>query len=141
MQVAGAIDPALAARASSGGWTVSAIDTPKFIQVFDAKSTLLGRDFARLARCTPRTPGLWPGHRMLRTPRGIVYQHTGKTASRERSGSYVIKFDNGWTTVVLFEGDLGGPGYRDLQQRLTKAGPASVHLPPPEVDVTGVRRC
>jgi CubicO group peptidase (beta-lactamase class C family) len=134
MQAAGAIDPALAARASSGGWTVSAIDYAKFIQVFDPMSALLGKTSRDWLDGRRGRPAYGLGISMLRTPRGIIYQHTGKVASRERSGSYVIKFDNGWTTVVLFEGNLGGPGYRDLQQRLTKAVRPTSNLPPPEVD-------
>jgi hypothetical protein len=58
---------------------------------------------------------------MRRTARGVTYSHEGKVALGASGGSYSIKFDNGWTTVVMFDGDYGPDVYSDLRGRLENA--------------------
>ena len=118
MQASGTIDPQLRQRASSGGWRVSAIDYARFIQVFEPGSAGLGP----LGRqwqdgLSGRRYGL--GIFISRTPQGIVLNHSGRLI-RERSGSYVIKFPNGWTAVTTFVGDPRGH-IADLRRRLETA--------------------
>jgi CubicO group peptidase (beta-lactamase class C family) len=125
LKVAGTIDPRLQARASSGGWRVSAVDYARFIQVFDIQAL------------DPVTPGLGPLARQWqaarnsagayglgifarRTPQGIVLNHSGRNALAERGGSFVIKFPNGWTAVAMFAGDPRG-GVADLRRHLETA--------------------
>ena len=120
MQVAGTIDPRLQARASSGGWRVSAIDYARFIQVLDPVSPGLG-PLARQWQAARNSAGAYGlGIFARRTPQGIVLNHSGRNALPERGGSFVIKFPNGWTAVAMFAGDPRG-GVADLRQRLQTA--------------------
>jgi CubicO group peptidase (beta-lactamase class C family) len=117
MRATGAIDPQLRQRASSGGWRVSAVDYARFIQVFEPGSAALGpRGRAwQDALDGRRAYGLGVG--ILRTERGAILTHTGRVALRERGGSYVIKFPNGWTAVTAFAGDPLPGATADLRRR------------------------
>jgi CubicO group peptidase (beta-lactamase class C family) len=120
MKVAGMIDPRLQARASSGGWRVSAIDYARFIQVLDPVSPGLG-PLARQWQAERNSEGVYGlGIFARRSPQGIVLNHSGRNALPERGGSFVIKFPNGWTAVAMFAGDPRG-GVADLRQRLQTA--------------------
>jgi CubicO group peptidase (beta-lactamase class C family) len=121
MKAAGAIDPELRHRASSGGWRVSAIDYARFVQVFEPGSAGLGpaaRNWQD-SRVGPRAYGL--GIAIRRTEQGALLTHTGRVALRERGGAYVVKFPIGWTAVVTFAGDVRAPGTADLRRRLESA--------------------
>jgi CubicO group peptidase (beta-lactamase class C family) len=130
MKAAGTIDPRLQARAANGGWRVSAIDYARFIQVFDSQafdsqafdpaSPGLG-PLARQWQATRNSAGAYGlGIFARRTPQGIVLNHSGRNALRERGGSLVIKFPNGWTAVAMFAGDPRG-GVAELRRRLETA--------------------
>jgi CubicO group peptidase (beta-lactamase class C family) len=118
MKVNGTIDPQLRARASNGGWRVSAVDYARFIQVFAPGSATLG-PLARAWQETRRGYGLGIG--ITRTARGTILTHTGRAALRERGGGYIVKYPNGWTAVVTFTGDVRRPGMSDLRQLLRSA--------------------
>ena len=109
----GFIEPTLRWRAPNGGWVVSAIDYARFIQVFDPGSPVLGAKSRRWLASRATTYGL--GMIMDRTARGTIFSHSGRVASRGRGGSYAVRFDDGWTVVVLFGGDLSREGYGDLR--------------------------
>jgi len=125
MQVGGYIDQRLRQRAPNGGWTISAIDYAKFVQVFDRSAGVLGElsqawqdrkwKDARIGQ-----PAYGLGTRLERTPRGQIYSHGGSVGLPERGGAYTMKFDNGWTTVVTFDGDPRGLT-ADLHRRLEAA--------------------
>jgi CubicO group peptidase (beta-lactamase class C family) len=117
----GSIDPVLRYRTSNGGWRVSAIDYAKFIQVFDPSAHVLGQVTRgwQDALFGDEVYGL--GTFIRRTPRGPVFYHSGRAAPDQygdRSGAYTMKFPNGWTTVITFEGDPRGS---DLRRRLEGA--------------------
>ena len=118
MKASGSIDPDLRHRAASGGWRVSAIDYAKFIQVFDPDAGVLGQTSSAWQQALAGNPVYGLGTYLRRTSQGFMYWHSGRVALRDRGGSYTIKFDNGWTTVVTFEGDPRGAG-ADLRRRLT----------------------
>ena len=119
MQASGTIDPQLRQRASSGGWRVSAIDYARFIQVFEPGSAGLGPLGRQWQDGRSGSPPMGLGSSSRRTPQGIVLNHSGRLI-RERSGSYVIKFPNGWTAVTIFAGDPRGH-IADLRRRLETA--------------------
>jgi CubicO group peptidase (beta-lactamase class C family) len=115
MQAVGTIDPQLRQRASSGGWRVSAVDYARFVQIFNPAAAVLGPTARQWqdALSGPSVYGL--GMYIRRSERGILLTHTGRVALREHpGGSYVIRFPNGWTAVVAFEGDARGGG-RELR--------------------------
>ena len=125
MQAAGYIDQRLRQRAPNGGWTISAIDYAKFVQVFDRSAGVLGEPSQKWqdkkwndARIGERAYGL--GTYLNRTPHGRIYSHGGSVGLRERGGAYTMKFDSGWTTVVTFDGDPRGLT-GDLHRRLEAA--------------------
>jgi CubicO group peptidase (beta-lactamase class C family) len=118
MAAAGSIDPALRHRAPNGGWRVSAIDYAKFIQVFDANVHALGPISQKWQDTLSGNPAYGLGTFIRRTARGRMFWHSGRVALRERGGAYTIKFDNGWTTVITFDGDPRGS---DLRRRLEAA--------------------
>ena len=125
MQAAGYIDQRLRQRAPNGGWTISAIDYAKFVQVFDRSAGVLGEPSQKWqdkkwndARNGERAYGL--STYLNRTPRGRIYSHGGSVALPERGGAYTMKFDSGWTTVVTFDGDPRGLT-PDLHRRLEAA--------------------
>jgi CubicO group peptidase (beta-lactamase class C family) len=120
MQASGFIDPLLRQRAPNGGWRVSAIDYAKFIQVFEPSAGALGKTSSAWQQGLDGNPIYGLGTFLRRTAQGVMFWHSGRTALRERSGAYTIKFDNGWTTVVMFEGDPRG-SVADLRRRLTAA--------------------
>jgi len=125
MRAGGYIDQRLRQRAPNGGWTVSAIDYAKFVQVFDRSAGVLGElsqtwqdkkwKDARIGQ-----PAYGLGTRLERTRRGQIYSHGGSVGLPERGGAYTMKFDNGWTTVVTFDGDPRGLT-ADLHRRLEAA--------------------
>ena len=118
MRAAGTIDPRLRPRASSGGWLVSAIDYARFIQVFEPGPAGLG-PLARQwqdALNGQRAYGLGVG--ILRNEQGIILSHSGRVALRERGGSYVVRFPNGWTAVTIFAGDPLSGVTADFRRRL-----------------------
>ena len=100
---------------------VSAIDYAKFIQVFDAKTPLLGKATRQWLGARHEVPTYAMGSFMRHTAHGTIYWHDGRVALRERGGGYSLKYDNGWTAVVLFDGDLHPDGYSDLLKHLTAA--------------------
>jgi CubicO group peptidase (beta-lactamase class C family) len=118
MRVRGTIEPRLLARASSGGWRVSAADYARFIQVFEPGSSPLG-PLARAWQERQRGYGLGVG--ITRTARGTILTHTGRVELRERGGGYIVKYPNSWTAVVTFTGDVRRPGMSDLRQLLRSA--------------------
>jgi len=121
MGAAGSIDPVLRYRASNGGWRVSAIDYAKFIQVFDPNVHALGPVAQKWQDTLSGNPSYGLGTFIRRTPRGRMFWHSGRAAPGEhgeRSGAYTMKFPNGWTTVITFDGDPRGS---DLRQRLEGA--------------------
>jgi CubicO group peptidase (beta-lactamase class C family) len=114
----GVIDPELRHRAPNGGWRVSAVDYAKFVQVWDKGNGVLG-PISRHWLGSQRgalTYGL--GTRMHRTPHGIRFFHSGRVASRERGGAFTYKFENGWTVVVIFEGNIRREGRAALPKGL-----------------------
>jgi CubicO group peptidase (beta-lactamase class C family) len=121
MQASGKIDPVLRGRSPNGGWLVSAIDYAKFVQVFDSKTKVLGEVSRAWMDSRREIPTYSLGTFMRRTARGVTYQHDGKVALREGGGSYSIKFDNGWTIVVMFDGNHNTDVYLDLGRRLETA--------------------
>jgi len=121
MGATGSIDPVLRHRTSNGGWLVSAIDYAKFIQVFDQSSHLLGPVTRGWQDALHGDEVYGLGTRIRRMPRGRMFYHGGSAAPDqygERSGAYTMKFPNGWTTVITFEGDPRGS---DLRRRLESA--------------------
>jgi CubicO group peptidase (beta-lactamase class C family) len=120
MQASGAIDPLLRHRAASGGWRVSAIDYAKFVQVFDANASVLGETSRQWQETLPGNPAYGLGTFVRRTVNGREFSHTGRVALRERGGAYTIKFDNGWTIVITFDGDARGSA-PDLRRQLRAA--------------------
>jgi CubicO group peptidase (beta-lactamase class C family) len=116
MGASGSIDPELRHRAPNGGWRISAVDYAKFVQVWDGKSGLLGsRSRSWMASLTGNY-GL--GTRFHRSGRGIRYFHSGRVASADRGGAYYYKFEDGWTVVVIFAGDIRREGRRALPRGL-----------------------
>jgi CubicO group peptidase (beta-lactamase class C family) len=117
MKASGVIDPELRPRAASGGWRVSAIDYAKFIQVFDAKSGVLGDTSRSWQEARPGNPAYGLGTFLRRSAQGVTFWHTGRVGLRERGGSLTIKSGSGWTAVVIFEGD-GRGGTPELRRQL-----------------------
>jgi CubicO group peptidase (beta-lactamase class C family) len=120
MKVSGSIDPRLRHRAASGGWRVSAIDYAKFVQVFDPSASLLGEVSRQWQDTLPGNPAYGFGTFIRRTAQGREFSHTGRVALRERGGAYTIKFDNGWTIVITFDGSARGSA-PDLRRQLKAA--------------------
>src|SRR5262249_7277290 len=120
MQASGFIDPLLRWRAASGGWRVSAIDYAQFIQGFDENAHVLGETSRQWQETLPGNPAYGLGTFVRRTVNGREFTHTGKVALREHGGSYTIKFDNGWTIVVTFDGDARG-SVPDLRRQFRAA--------------------
>jgi CubicO group peptidase (beta-lactamase class C family) len=118
MQASGKIDPILRGRSPSGGWVVSPIDYAKFIQVFDSKTKVLGKASLTWMDERREIPTYGLGTFMRRTARGFSYYHSGKVPLREGGGSYLVKLDNGWTTVVTFDGTHNSNVYLDLRRRI-----------------------
>jgi len=118
MNATGSIDPRLRQRASSGGWRISAIDYARFIQAFEPGSAALG-PLGRQWQDGRRGYGLGIGIR--RGAQGTLLAHNGRVALRERGGSFVIKFPNGYTAVVIFAGDPRRGAGAELRRRLETA--------------------
>ena len=51
---------------------------------------------------------------------GTTFWHTSRVAPRERGGSVTVKSGNGWTAVMIFDGD-GRGGAPELRRRLDAA--------------------
>jgi CubicO group peptidase (beta-lactamase class C family) len=120
MKVSGSIDPQLRARAPNGGWRVSAIDYARFVQVFDAEAGVLGEISRKWQDMLSGNPAYGLGTFLRRTAIGRTFWHSGRVPLRERGGAYSIKFDNGWTAVATFNGDVR-EGAGDLRRRLEAA--------------------
>lgn len=120
MRASGTIDPKLRQRASSGGWLMSAADYARFIQVFEPGSPVIGPMARQWQESLSGTRAYGLGIRILRTPKGAVLTHSGRSVAPERGGSYVIKYPNGWTAVATFAGDPRNYG-ADLRRRLETA--------------------
>jgi CubicO group peptidase (beta-lactamase class C family) len=112
----GSIDPELRHRMPNGGWQVSAVDYLKFMQVWGADARVLGPTSRKWldARTGERESVYALGIRMERTSTGIRYSHGGRVAHEDRGGSYAVKFGDGLTVVVLYEGEIGRQGRRAL---------------------------
>jgi CubicO group peptidase (beta-lactamase class C family) len=115
----GFIDPALRHRAPSGGWRISAVDYTKFMQVWEPRSQTLGarsRNWLEFQReSAPYGLGIY----VSRRPRGWRYHHTGYVMSPELPGRAIAyKFENGWTVVVIYEGNISKKSQPALQQLL-----------------------
>ncbi len=120
MGVTGFIDPALRHRAPSGGWRISAVDYTKFMQVWEPRSQMLGarsRNWLEFQReSAPYGLGIY----VSRRPRGWRYHHTGYVMSPEPPGRAIAyKFENGWTVVVIYEGNISKKSQPALQQLLS----------------------
>jgi len=120
MKAAASIDPQLRDRAPNGGWRVSAADYAKFLQVFEPDAGVLGPVSRKWLESRNERPAYGLGIYLRRTANGFVFSHAGKSNADEGSGSYALKFDNGWTAVVTFEGDVRRAG-GDLHRRLEAA--------------------
>jgi len=118
MKAAGMIDPALRHRAPNGGWRISANDYAKFIQVFEPGSDLLGPVARKWHESLTGNPTYGFGISMRRTAQGVMFSHSGKVAAPLSGGAYAIKFPNGWTTVITFNGALDPGEGTDLRRRL-----------------------
>jgi CubicO group peptidase (beta-lactamase class C family) len=115
--VAGSIDPDERPGAPVGGWLVSAIDYARFAQLFSPGATLLGP--VSRAWLDSRT-GYALGVFIRRTATGVVLWHEGKMGTPP-VGSYFVKFDNGWTVVLIYSGIVSGDASQDLARRVAKA--------------------
>jgi len=120
MQASGFIDPLLRHKAASGGWRVSAIDYAKFVQVFDESARVLGETSRQWQDTLPGNPAYGLGTFVRRTVTGREFSHTGRVPLREHGGAYTIKYDNGWTIVITFDGDARGSA-PDLRRELRAA--------------------
>jgi|SRR5215470_5792549 len=120
MQASGFIDPLLRHRAASGGWRVSAIDYARFVQVFDENATVLGATSRQWQDTLAGNPAYGLGTFVRRTANGREFSHTGRVPLREHGGAYTIKYDNGWTIVITFDGDARGAA-PDLRRQLRAA--------------------
>jgi hypothetical protein len=118
--VAGSIDPDERPGAPVGGWLISAIGYANFVQVFARDATFLGPVsrawFA--SRTGTSTYGL--GVFSRRTANGVVLWHEGKMGTPP-VGSYFVKFDNGWTVVLIYQGIVSQDASQDLARRIAKA--------------------
>jgi CubicO group peptidase (beta-lactamase class C family) len=103
----------------SGGWRISPIDYAKFMEVFDPKSSLLGKESRAWLDTRREVPTYGLGMFIRRTGNRVVYLHDGKDV--RGGGTYAIKFGNGWTTVVAFAGHHNNDVYGDLRRRLESA--------------------
>jgi CubicO group peptidase (beta-lactamase class C family) len=103
----------------SGGWRISPVDYAKFMEVFDPKSSLLGKESRAWLDSRHEVPTYGLGMFIRRTGNRVVYLHNGKDA--RGGGAYSIKFGNGWTTVVAFAGRHNDDVYGDLRRRLESA--------------------
>ena len=119
MGAAGFIDPALRHRAPSGGWRISAVDYTKFMQVWEPRSQVLGarsRSWLEFQR-ESATYGL--GIYVFRMSRGWGYYHGGFVTSPAPPGwATAYKFENGWTIVVMYEGNISKKSQPALRQLL-----------------------
>jgi CubicO group peptidase (beta-lactamase class C family) len=115
-----ALSPMKVYRAASGGWRVSAIDYARFVQVFDENAGVLGATSRQWQDTLRGNPAYGFGTFIRRTANGREFSHTGRVALRERGGAYTIKFDNGWTVVITFDGSARGSA-PDLRRQLKTA--------------------
>ena len=88
--------------------------------MFDANARVLGETSRHWQDTLPGNPAYGLGTFVRRTANGREFTHTGKVPLREHGGAYTIKFDNGWTIVITFDGDARG-SVPDLRRQLRAA--------------------
>ena len=101
-----------------GGWLISAIDYARFVQIFAPDATFLGS--VSKAWLASRTGGYGLGVFLRRGAKGVIVFHEGKMGTPP-VGSYFIRFDNGWTVMLIYEGIVGTDASQDLARRIAAA--------------------
>jgi hypothetical protein len=87
--------------------------------VLDAEAGVLGETSRQWQDKLSGNPAYGLGTFLRRTALGRTFWHSGRVALEQRGGGYSVKFDNGWTTVVTFNGDVRAGA--DLHRRLEAA--------------------